>query len=337
MKKKILALALAAVMALGLAACGESGGGSASGSGSGSASGSGADGATYTVGICQFAPHPALDAATQGFIDALNEAMGEGVVEFKEQNASGEIPNCTPIVNEFVSAGVDLILANATAPLQAAAAATTEIPVLGTSVTDYGSALELTDWDSKVIGTNVSGTSDLAPLDQQAAMIQELFPNVEKVGLLYCSAEANSQYQVDEMTKYLTDLGYTCTPYAFTDSNDVASVAQTACDGSDVLYIPTDNTAANNTEAIANVVLPAGTPVVAGEQGICSGCGVATLSICYYDLGHTTGEMAVKILTGEADISEMPIEYAPQFTKKYNPDLASSLGVTIPEGYEAIA
>ena len=334
MKKKILALTLSALMALSLAACGEDGGSAASGSG-GSSSGGG-DGATYVVGICQFAQHPALDSATQGFKDALVEALGEGAVKFEEQNASGEIPNCTPIVNDFVSSGVDLILANATAPLQAAAAATTEIPILGTSITDYGSALELSDWDGKVIGTNVSGTSDLAPLDQQAAMVQELFPNVTNIGLLYCSAEANSQYQVDEMTAYLTDLGYTCTSYAFTDSNDVASVAQTACDNSDVIYIPTDNTAANNTEAIANVVLPAGVPVIAGEQGICSGCGVATLSIDYYELGQITGQMAAKILTGEADVSTMELEYAPSVTKMYQPDNADALGVTIPEGYTAI-
>lgn len=291
-------------------------------------------GKTYTVGICQLVQHPALDAATQGFKDALTEALGDAV-SFNEQNASGESVNCATIVNGLVASQVDLILANATAPLQAAASATADIPVLGTAVTDYASALEIDNWTGTV-GGNISGTSDLAPLDQQAAMLQELFPDAKTVGLLYCSAESNSKYQVDMIRGYLEQAGLTCEEYAFTDTNDVASVTQKACDSSDVIYIPTDNTAASNTEAIANVVLPAGVPVIAGEEGICSGCGVATLSISYYDLGYATGKMAVKILTGEADISTMPVEYAPQVTKKYNAANCETLGVTVPDDYAAI-
>ena len=291
-------------------------------------------GKTYTVGICQLVQHPALDAATQGFKDALTEALGDAV-SFNEQNASGESVNCATIVNGLVASQVDLILANATAPLQAAASATADIPVLGTAVTDYASALEIDNWTGTV-GGNISGTSDLAPLDQQAAMLQELFPDAKTVGLLYCSAESNSKYQVDMIRGYLEQAGLTCEEYAFNDTNDVASVTQKACDSSDVIYIPTDNTAASNTEAIANVVLPAGVPVIAGEEGICSGCGVATLSISYYDLGYATGKMAVKILTGEADISTMPVEYAPQVTKKYNAANCETLGVTVPDDYVAI-
>ena len=291
-------------------------------------------GKTYTVGICQLVQHPALDAATQGFKDALTEALGDAV-SFNEQNASGESVNCATIVNGLVASQVDLILANATAPLQAAASATADIPVLGTAVTDYASALEIDNWTGTV-GGNISGTSDLAPLDQQAAMLQELFPDAKTVGLLYCSAESNSKYQVDMIRGYLEQAGLTCEEYAFTDTNDVASVTQKACDSSDVIYIPTDNTAASNTEAIANVVLPAGIPVIAGEEGICQGCGVATLSISYYDLGYATGKMAVKILTGEADISTMPVEYAPQVTKKYNAANCEALGVTVPDDYAAI-
>ena len=291
-------------------------------------------GKTYTVGICQLVQHPALDAATQGFKDALTEALGDAV-SFNEQNASGESVNCATIVNGLVASQVDLILATATAPLQAAASATADIPVLGTAVTDYASALEIDNWTGTV-GGNISGTSDLAPLDQQAAMLQELFPDAKTVGLLYCSAESNSKYQVDMIRGYLEQAGLTCEEYAFTDTNDVASVTQKACDSSDVIYIPTDNTAASNTEAIANVVLPAGVPVIAGEEGICSGCGVATLSISYYDLGYATGKMAVKILTGEADISTMPVEYAPQVTKKYNAANCETLGVTVPDDYAAI-
>ena len=288
----------------------------------------------YTVGICQLVQHPALDAATQGFKDALIKGLGDSVV-IDEQNASGEATNCSTIVNGFVAKNVDLILANATAPLQAAASATSKIPVLGTSITDYASALEIDGWTGTV-GTNVSGTSDLAPLDKQAEMVKELFPTAKKVGLLYCSAEANSVYQVEVMEKELAKLGYETARFSFTDTNDVASVAQKAADSVDVIYIPTDNTAASNTEAIANVVIPSKTPVVAGEEGICSGCGVATLSISYYDIGYATGEMAVSILKDGADVSKMPVQYAPQVTKKYNAAICEALGIAAPAGYVAI-
>ena len=288
----------------------------------------------YTVGICQLVQHPALDAATQGFKDALIKGLGDSV-DIDEQNASGEATNCSTIVNGFVAKNVDLILANATAPLQAAASATSKIPVLGTSITDYASALEIDGWTGTV-GTNVSGTSDLAPLDKQAEMVKELFPTAKKVGLLYCSAEANSVYQVEVMEKELAKLGYETARFSFTDTNDVASVAQKAADSVDVIYIPTDNTAASNTEAIANVVIPSKTPVVAGEEGICSGCGVATLSISYYDIGYATGEMAVSILKDGADVSKMPVQYAPQVTKKYNAAICEALGLAAPAGYVAI-
>lgn len=338
MKKKLLALVLAAAMTLSLASCGGSKTetpSTGSDNSSASSDNSSAEGATYTVGICQLVQHPALDAATQGFIDALNEAL-PGQVEFENKNASGEANNCGTIVNGFVSEGVDLIMANATAALTAAASATADIPILGTSITAYGVALDLDDFDGTV-GGNISGTSDLAPLDKQAAMLQELFPNAKKVGMLFCSSEPNSKYQVDEVTKLLSAAGITCTEYTFTDSNDVSSVTQKACDDSDVLYIPTDNTAASNTEAIANVVLAAGTPVIAGEAGICRGCGVATLSIDYYELGKITGQMAAKILTGEADISTMPVEFAPTATKQANMANCEKLGITVPADYTALA
>ena len=332
--KKIVSVAMAAAMAAALAGCGGAASSSAPAS---SAAASAADSTvakTYTVGICQLVQHEALDAATQGFKDALTAKLGDAV-KFDEQNASGDSANCATIVNGFVSNNVDLILANATAPLQAAAQATATIPVLGTSVTDYATALDISDWTGTV-GNNISGTSDLAPLDQQAAMIQELFPDAKNVGLLYCSAEPNSVYQCDVMEGYLTDMGFTVSRYAFTDTNDVTSVAQTAADASDVIYIPTDNTAASNTEAIANVLLPAKVPAVTGEEGICSGCGVATLSISYYDLGYATGEMAAKILTEGADVSAMPVQYAPNVTKKYNAANCEALGLTIPDDYTAI-
>ena len=348
--KKLLALMLALGMTVSLAACGgstdsadttasesettEESTDAAETEETADAAEASGDG-SYVIGICQLVQHEALDAATQGFKDAVTEALGAENVTFDEQNASNDSATCATIINQFVSNNVDLILANATAPLQAAAQGTDTIPVLGTSVTEYGVALDIDNFDG-LVGTNVSGTSDLAPLDQQAAMLQELFPDEETVGLLYCSAEANSQYQVDTVQGYLEEMGYTCTQYSFSDSNDLAAVATTAAQESDVIYVPTDNTVASNTEIIRNICEPAQVPIIAGEEGICSGCGVATLPISYYDLGVATGNMAVRVLTGEADISEMPIEYAPEFTKKYNPELAEAMGVTIPDDYVAI-
>ena len=317
MKKEIFALTLSAVMAAGTCSIPVM-----------------AADDTYNVGICQLVQHEALDAATQGFKDALTEEFGDKVT-FDEQNAQGDSNTCSTIINNFVSNDVDLILANATAALQAAAAGTEDIPVLGTAVTEYGVALDLDDFDGTV-GTNISGTSDLAPLDQQAAMLNELFPDAKNVGLLYCSAEPNSQYQVDTVKEELEKLGYTCEYYAFSDSNDLSSVVTTAASESDVIYVPTDNTAASNAEIINNICLPEKVPVIAGEQGICSGCGIATLSISYYDLGYTTGEMAYDILVNGKDISTMDIESAPNVTKMYNKTICDELGITVPDDYEAI-
>lgn len=319
MKKRIICLALAALMVLSAFAftgCGEKKAND-----------------KYVVGICQLVQHAALDAATQGFMDALNEAL-PGKVEFQNKNASGEANNCATIVNGFVSDKVDLIMANATPALTAAVSATKDIPILGTSITAYGVALDIADF-SGTVGGNVSGTSDLADLSAQAAMITEWFPDTKTVGLLFCSAEPNSRYQIEEVAKYLADKGIESKEFAFTDTNDVTAVTQAAADYADVIYIPTDNTAAANTEAIANVLVPAKVPAICGEEGICAGCGVATLSISYYDLGVTTGKMAAKILTGEADISTMPIEYT-DATPKYNPTICEELGIQPLDGYEAI-
>ena len=290
---------------------------------------------TFNVGVVQLVQHEALDAATQGFVDALKSELGEDAVNIDIQNASGEIANCSTIVNSFVSSNVDLIMANATPALIAAASATSDIPILGTSVTDYGSALEVENFNG-IVGRNVSGTSDLAPLDGQAQMIKELFPDAKTVGIIFCSSESNSAYQVEVITDELKKLGFEVKEFSFTDTNDIASVTQAACDNSDVLYIPTDNTAAANTEAIANVVLPAKKVLVAGEAGIAKGCGVATLSIDYYDLGHATGLQAAKILSGQADITTMPIEYAKEFTKLFNVNNCDLLNVDVPEDYQPL-
>ena len=343
--KKILAMLLALVMILSLAACAST---PAADTPAESTSTTetpvtetpasaeetpAAEGKTYTVGVCQLVQHEALDAATQGFVDALTEELGDAVT-IDVQNASGDSVNCGTIVNGFVSRGVDLIMANATPALTAAVSATADIPILGTSITAYGVALDLDDFNGTV-GGNVSGTSDLADLQKQAQMILDWFPETKNVGLLFCSAEPNSRYQIDEVRKALEAQGVTCEEFAFTDSNDVSSVTQKAADFSDVVYIPTDNTAASNTEAIANILIPAGVPAICGEEGLCRGCGVATLSISYYDLGVTTGKMAAKILKGEANISEMPVEYT-DATPKYNASICDQLGITPLDGYEAI-
>ena len=293
-----------------------------------------ADDGKYYIGICQLVTHDALDAATKGFMDAVKAKLGEDKVEFDLQNAAGDANTCANIANAFVAAEVDLIMANATPALQTAQAATAEIPILGTSVTEYGVALGIADFQGTV-GGNVSGTSDLAPLKDQAAMLQEWFPDAKKVGLLYCSAEANSKYQVDTIKALLEGMGYTCEMFAFADSNDMQAVTNAACANSDVIYVPTDNAVASSTDIIDGICRCAGVPIIAGEEGICGGCGVATLSISYYDLGYKTGEMAADILTGKADISTMAIEYAPA-TKKYNPEICKDLGLTAPEGYVAI-
>lgn len=301
-----------------------------------SLSGCGADGGKYKIGICQLVTHDALDAATKGFKQAVIDALGEENVEFIEVNAANNPDTCVTAVNDFVSKKVDLIMANATPALQAAYNATEEIPILGTSVTEYGVALDIDNF-SGTVGGNVSGTSDLAPLTEQAQMILDLVPNAKTVGMLSCSAEANSAYQVKVVKEYLEGKGITVKEFKFAGSEDVAQVAEAAAGACDALYIPTDNTAASCTETINGVVAPKKVPIIAGEAGICSGCGIATLSISYEELGKTTGEMAVKILKGEADISEMAIEYDNNPVKKYNKTLCDELGITVPEGYEPLS
>ncbi len=318
--KRVFAVMLAAMLLVSMAACG--------------APADEADG-KYVVGVCQLVVHDALDAATQGFVDTLKAELGEENVEIKVEQGGGDTATCAPIVNGFVAEEVDLIMAHATPALQAAVAATEDIPILGTSVTEYGVALEIENFGGTV-GGNVSGTSDLAPLDQQAAMILEWFPDAKNVGLLFCSAEANSKYQVETVKSILEGKGVTCTFYSFADTNELQAVTQKAADASDVIYIPTDNQCASAAETIDGICQAAGVPIIAGEEGICKGCGVATLSISYYDLGVTTGKMAAKILKGEADISAMPIAYAENFTKKYNADICKALNLTAPEGYTAI-
>ncbi len=316
--KKLAVMILVALLLVAMTACGNT-----------------ESGDKYVIGVCQIQDHPALNAATEGFRDALVEAFGEEKIELDVQIAAGDSNTCSTIINAFVADNVDMILANATPSLQAAVAATEDIPILGTSVTEYGVALGIENF-SGTVGGNVSGTADLAPLDKQAAMIKEWFPDAKNVGLLYCSAEANSKYQVDKVQEYLEGMNFTCKQYSFSSSSDMENVTRKAAEESDVIYVPTDNTVAEGTGVIDGVCRAANVPVIAGEQGICSGCGVATLSIDYYDLGVATGKMAVKILKGEADISTMPIAYADEFTPLYNAEICQYFNLPVPAGYEPI-
>ena len=289
----------------------------------------------YTIGVCQWMDHDALGAATEGFITAVYEKLGRENVKIDLQNAQDDSGNCTTIINQFVSKGVDLIMANATPVLQTAVAATNKIPIVATSITEYGVALKRT-LDNGKTGINVTGTSDLAPLDQQAAMIPAILDDIRTVGIIYCSREDNSQYQVDEVSKYLKEMGIAVNVYSFAESTELQAITEKAVAENEALYIPTDNTAANATGIIDAVARPAKCPVFAGEEGICKGCGIVTLSINYYDIGYKAGEMAAEILLEGKNPADMPIEYAPQFTKEYNPEICKALGIPAPEGYVAL-
>ncbi len=325
MKKKLIAMTmLATLLVTSLVACGSKEKGETTDNAS----------KKYQVGVCQLVQHPALDQATKGFEDALKDKLGDDV-DIDEQNAAGDSATCSTICNSFATGAKDLIFANATPALVAATQASDSIPIVATSITDYATALQMTDWNGTT-GINVTGTSDLAPLEEQAEMIKELFPDTKKVGILYCSAEANSAYQSKIVTKALKDMGMEVTEYTFADTNDVSSVTTTACDESEVIYIPTDNTAASCTETINSVALQKKVPIIAGEEGICSGCGVATLSISYYDIGYRAGEMAYEILVNGADPASMEIEFAKDLTKKYNADICEKLEIKIPDDYEVI-
>ena len=330
MKKKLLSTLMATAMVLGLVGCGNASS-TQTASGSTSSTEAGTDGKVYHIGVCQLVEHEALDAATQGFQDALKDKLGEKNVVFDVQNAQGEETNCATICTGFVSDNVDLILANATASLQAASAATNSIPIVGTSITDYATALNADDWNG-TSGTNITGTSDLAPLDQQEAMIKELVPDVTQVGIVYCSAEANSVFQANQIEAALEKDGIAYKEYSAADSNEIQSVVTKAVSECDCLYVPTDNTMAANVDIIKNVTVPAGIPVIAGEEGICQGA-LATLSISYYDIGQAAGEMAYEILVNGKDPGTMEIEYASATTKEYNADVADALGITIPDDY----
>ena len=322
--KKLTVIALALCLLLSLAACG--GGGSTANT---------AD-KVFTIGICQLAQHPALDAATQGFKDAVTAGLGADKVRFDEQNASGDSATCTTICTGFVAANVDLIMANATPALQAAVSATTTIPILGTSVTDFAAALAIDMDAAKGTGINVSGSSDGVPGQLYADLVAELLPNAQKVNVLYCSAEANSVLQADDFIACMTAKGIATEVFTFADSNDIQAVATAAAENCDAMYIPTDNAAATNITIIRNVTEAKGLPVICGEENMCAGGCLATVSISYYDIGQACGKQAVEILKNGADVSTLPIAYSQDPVKEYNADYAAAIGFQIPDGFTAI-
>lgn len=289
----------------------------------------------YKIGILQQLEHQALDAATEGFKQALIDLLGEENVDFDYQNAQNEPTNCASIATKFVNdKDIDLIMANATTALQSAAAATSEIPIVGTSITDYVSAGVVDSND--VPGRNVTGASDLAPIDQQIDLLIKLCPEAKTVGIIYTSSEANSVFQAEKAEEIMKEKNLDVKVYTVSDSNNIQAVVTTAVGEVDVIYIPTDNNMADNMEIVKNITVPAKLPVIAGEENMCSKGGLATLSISYYSLGYSAGKMAYEILVNGADPAEMPIQYAEEVTLKYNKEVAELIEWEIPSDMVAI-
>ena len=294
------------------------------------------DETAYRIGIVQQDEHSSLDAATQGFEDKLMELLGEENVTFDYQNAQGEQANSTTIATKFVSDGCDLILANGTTALQSAAAATADIPIVGTSVTDYIAAGAVNSNEKP--GTNVTGVSDLGEIKAQVDVLLTFCQPDTKIAVVYCSAEPNSTYQADLAKKYLDEQKIPYAIYTAADSNEIQAVVTKAVADCNAMYIPTDNTFANNMEIVKNIAVPARVPTVTGAEAMCEVGALATLSISYYDLGAKAAEMAYDILVNGKKPAEMTIEYLTDgLVPKYNADIAEALGVTIPEGMEPVA
>lgn len=288
------------------------------------------DDGVYEIGIVQLMEHEALDAATKGFKDALSEKLGDKV-KFDVQNAQGEQTNCTTIVNKFVSGKVDLIMANATNAVKAAKEATSTIPIVGTSVTDYKKS-ELVESNEKP-GCNVTGASDNNPVSSQVKLMKALCPDAKIIGIVYCSAESNSEVQAEEAKAAFEKEGYTVKTYTVADTNEIQTVVTKACSEVDAFYEPTDNLIASNVPTMANVTNAQKKPVITAEEGMCNSGFLATYSISYYDLGYKAGLMAYDILVNGADPAEMPIFTfsTDDLTLAINEDTAKEIGITIPD------
>ncbi len=286
------------------------------------------DDGKYTVGIVQLVQHDALDLATEGFKAALIEKLGEENVTFDYQNASGEANTCATIVDKFVTNGVDLIMANATPAVQAAKEATSTIPIVGTSVTDYA-ASKLVASNEKP-GANITGVSDMNAVTNQMSLIKTFAPEAKKIGIIYCSAEDNSKLQYDEAKKAFEAEGYTVTGYAVADVNELSAVVDTAVADNDALYEPTDNLVAANMEIIKNAAVQAKKVVICAEESMCKAGGVASYSVNYYDVGYQAGLMAYEILVNGKKPADMPIKIftTEELTLIQNKEVIADLGLT---------
>lgn len=288
----------------------------------------------YNIGIVQLVQHDALDQATEGFKAALIEKLGEENVKFDEQNASGDAATCTTIVDKFVNANVDLIMANATPAVQAAKEATATIPVVGTSVTDYAGSALVASNDAP--GGNVTGASDMNAVSNQLELVKAFAPDAKNIGIVYCSAEENSKLQADEAKVVFEAEGYTVTTYTAADVTDLQTVVEKAVSENDVLYEPTDNLVAANMEIIKNAAVPAGVPVICGEESMCKAGGLASYSLSYYNVGYEAGLMAYEILVNGANPAEMPIKIfeASELNLILNEDVMKEMNITLPEALQ---
>ena len=343
MKKsaKVLSLILAGAMAMALSACGskpaETTGAAESTTaaakaaettaGAESTAAKTADGKQFKIGVLQLVQHTALDASNKGFIAALDDAGLNYTVD--QQNASGDQPTCQTIASKLVNDGDDLILAIATPAAQAVAGATTDIPVLITAVTDPAASDLVQTNDSP--GGNVSGTSDLTPVKEQIDLLKQILPDAKTVGILYCSAESNSEIQATMAKEAIEAAGMKAVDYTVSNSNEIQTVVTSMVDKVDAIYAPTDNTIAAGMATVAMVANENGIPAICGEEGMVKAGGLATYGIDYYQLGYLTGQQAVKILKDGADISTMPIEYLPKDKCKLtvNEETAKTLGIDV--------
>lgn len=317
--KKFLAAAAACLMVAGLAACGNE-----------PSTPSNPDEKVFQIGIVQLAEHPAMDEATRGFKEFLTEKLGDKV-QFSVQNAQGEQTNCTTIVNQFVSSKVDLIMANATNAVKAAREATSDIPIVGTSVTDYVSTGLVAS--NEAPGANVTGASDMNPVNVQVQLMKTLCPEVKTVGIVINSGEENSAIQAEEAKTAFEAEGFAVKIYSVADTNEIQTVVTAACNEVDAFYEPTDNLIAANVPTMSNITTAAGKPVICGEGGMCESGFLATYAISYYELGRAAGEQAYNILVNGADPATTPIFFfdVSNLSLVINEENAAELGITIPE------
>ena len=314
-RRSFVAGSAGAATLLALAACG------------GNTGNGGSSDKTYKVGVLQLTEHSALDAANKGFIAALDES--DLKYEADQQNAQNDQSACATIASKFVGDGKDLIFVIATPAAQAVAGATSDIPIVGTAITDYAGAKLVKDNDKP--GTNVTGTSDMNPVDDQIAMLHKVLPDAKKVGLLFASNEANSEIQIEMAEAALDKLGLSHDRYTVSNSNELQSVVESMVGKVDAVYSPTDNTIAAGMAQVGQIAKENKLPIIPGEKGMCEAGGLCTLSIDYTELGHMAGEMAVKILKGESKPEDMAIEQedASKLEVVKNDDMAQALGIDL--------